>query len=129
MFSSLASYGTRLLPWLIGSLCVVGCLIYFWYLRDQLKAARVEVLSAQSTITQLSATNRQNLAALQALQAEDAAWQTTLTTTLAGDAQITRFTDGLVQTAATSQTAKDASVAPVLASTLAAIAKAQGGSK
>jgi hypothetical protein len=126
MPSLVVSYATRLLPWLIGGLCVIGCILYLWYLRDQLAAARQAVASAQSTITQLSATNQQNLAALKVLQAEDAAWQTTLTTTLASDGAITRFADGLVQTAATAPSKSDASIAPVLANTLASIAKAQG---
>lgn len=120
------SYVTRFLPWLIGGLCVIGCMIYLWYLRDQLAAARQSVASAQSTIVQLSAANQQNLAALKVLQAEDAAWQTTLTTTLVSDDAITRFADGLVQTAATAPARSDASIAPVLADTLASIAKAQG---
>jgi hypothetical protein len=126
MPSLVVSYATRLLPWLIGGLCVIGCILYLWYLRDQLAAARQAVASAQSTITQLSATNQQNLAALKVLQAEDAAWQTTLTTTLASDGAITRFADGLVQTAATAPSKSYASIAPVLANTLASIAKAQG---
>ena len=122
----LASYITRFLPWLIGGLCVIGCLIYVWYLRDQLKTAQGDIASAQSTIVQLSAINQQNMAALKLLRAEDAAWQATLATTLASDSQITRFTDGLLQTVATAPSKDDATVAPVLANTLASIAKTQG---
>ncbi|MCW8308524.1 hypothetical protein AruPA_15915 [Acidiphilium sp. PA] len=122
----LASYLTRFLPWLIGGLCVIGCLIYVWYLRDQLRTAQGDIASAQSTIVQLSAINQQNLVALKVLRAEDAAWQATLATTLASDSQITRFTDGLLQTIATAPAKNDAAVAPVLADTLASIAQTQG---
>lgn len=125
----LASYFTRFLPWILAGLLATGGAIYVVHLRDQLTVAHQDVAAAQATIDQLKVINEQNLETLRRLQAEDAVWQTTLTTTIASDDDITRFTESLLASVAAVPAKDDAPVASVLAGTLASIAKEQGATR
>lgn len=122
----LVPYMIRFAPWILVALLVIGSVIYGRHLQDQLQIARQDVAAAQGTIDQLTATNQQNLATLKRLEAENAVWQTTLTTTIATDNRISQFTSGLLSAIAGAPAKDDAPVAPVLATTLAAISKQQG---
>ncbi|MGC9269013.1 hypothetical protein [Acidiphilium sp.] len=122
----LIPYIIRFLPWILAGLFVVGGVIYIRHLQDELTIAHQDVAVAEGTINQLRATNQQNLVMLKRLQAENEAWQSTLTTTIASDNKITHFTDGLLATISATPTTENAPVAPVLSATLAAIAKEQG---
>lgn len=119
-------YLLRFAPWILVALLVIGSVIYVRHLQDQLQLAHRDVALAQSTIDQLTATNRQNLATLKRLQAENAVWQSTLTSTIATDNKIAQFTDGLLSAIAAAPANHDAAVAPVLATTLAALSHRQG---
>lgn len=117
----------RYVPWIAAGIILVGGAVYVWHLQDTLHAARADMAAQQATIAQLTETNRENLSALKRLQAEDVAWQTTLATTAAQDQSVAVFSDVLARRAAAAPSQDDAAVAPVLAETLGAIAKAQGG--
>lgn len=119
-------YLTRFAPWILAGLLVVGGAFYVWHLQSALRVAHADIAVAKTTIDQLSATNKQNLATLRQLQSEEAAWQTALTTTMATDNHDTLFTNKLLNVIAAAPVKTDAPVAPVLAATLAAIAKTQG---
>ena len=119
-------YLARFAPWIIAGLLVIGGVIYVRHLQDALHMANADIIVAKTTIDQLRATNKQNLAALRHLQSEAAAWQTALTTTMATDNHDAQFTSGLLNVIAAAPARNDAQVAPVLTATLDAIAKVQG---
>ena len=119
-------YLTRFVPWILAGLLVAGGAFYIWHLQGALRLAHADIAVAKTTIDQFSATNKQNLATLRQLQSDEAAWQTALTMTMATDNHDTQFTNGLLNVIAAAPARNDAPAAPVLASTLDAIAKAQG---
>ncbi|MCF3945323.1 hypothetical protein AiwAL_04600 [Acidiphilium sp. AL] len=119
-------YLTRFAPWILAALLAIGGVIYVRHLQDALRVANADIVIARTTIARLSAANKQNLATLRRLRSEEAAWRAALTTTMTTDNRDTRFTDGLLNGIAAAPARNDAPVAPVLAATLAAIAKAQG---
>jgi len=125
----LGTYVVKYLPWVLAAMLVAGGWLFVHHLQSELAAERQAVAVDQSTIAQLSETNQQNLATLKRLQAESVIWQSTLTSTLASDAGLARFTDGLLATITAAPAQDDAIVAPVLRDTLASIAKEQGAAK
>lgn len=125
----LVSYVIKYLPWILAAMLVTGGWLFVHHLQSELAADKRSMAAAQTTIAQLSATNQQNLTTLKRLQAESALWQSTLTSTLASDAGLARFGDGLLATITAAPAQDDAVVAPVLQDTLASIAKEQGAPK
>lgn len=123
------SFLGRFAPWIAGGMLVLGIGLYGWHLHAALRAADAALHVDKGTIAQLEAVNARNRAALARLSAAEAAWQTALTTAAAADQQAGMISQRILTTVADAKPQADAPVAPVLAGTLAAIAKAQGGAK
>ncbi|OZB40970.1 MAG: hypothetical protein B7X48_02680 [Acidiphilium sp. 34-60-192] len=107
----LAPMATRLVLALLALAALLGVVFYIWYLRDAVASARQAVAQSRGTIAQLAADNQADLAALAQMRAQNALWQ-------AADA-MRREIDAARPSA-------NGPVAPVLVSTLRAIARAQG---
>lgn len=116
----------RFAPWILGGLLVAGLLLYGWHLEVALRAARIAVRDGQGTIARLMATNAENRAELARLRADEAAWQTALTTAAAADARGVALSQRILTSVAAAPPKQDGPVAPVLDGALSQLGAAQG---
>ncbi len=121
----LAPLATRLVLMLVALITLLGVMIYIWYLRDQVTSARQQLAQSRGTITELAADNRADLAALNQLRAENARWQASLAVAQSKDAMDQRQANAIRRTISAAPVGANGPVAPVLAATLRAIARAQ----
>lgn len=77
----------RFLPWIAGALLALGLFAYIFHEHAALRRAEHNVAAARDTVSQLEATNRENLDALKRLQKTAAAWQIARTEAAAEDAR------------------------------------------
>lgn len=119
----------RYAPWIAGVIVLLCIGLYGWHLHAALRSAQAALHSDKGTISQLEAVNSENQAALAQLTEAAAAWQTALTTASAADRHDSILAQQMLTTVVDAKAHTDAPVAPVLAGTLAAIARAQGGGK
>lgn len=77
----------RFLPWIAGALLALGLFAYVLHEHAALRRAEHNVAVARDTVSQLEATNRENLDALKRLQKTAAAWQVARTEAAAEDAR------------------------------------------
>lgn len=122
----LAPMATRLVLVLLALAAVLGVVVYIWYLRDAAASARQAVLQSRSTIAQLVADNQADLAALAQIRAQNALWQASLAASQSRDAIDRQAADAMRRKINAAQPSANGPVAPVLISTLRAIARAQG---
>ncbi len=122
----LAPMATRLVLVLLALAAVLGVVVYIWYLRDAAASARHAVLQSRGTIAQLVADNQADLAALAQIRAQNALWQASLAASQSRDAIDRQAADAMRRKINAAQPSANGPVAPVLISTLRAIARAQG---
>lgn len=119
----------RFAPWILAGLPVFGGVIYLRHEQAMLRMANADLVAIKAENVRLQAANSENVARLQRLQKDDAAWQSALAMTMQTDDRDTGIADTVLNGIATAPAGRDGPVAPVLAETLAALAGTQDGSR
>ena len=121
----LAPLATRMVLMLLALVTLLGVFAYIWYLRDQVASAHRQLAQSRGTITALVADNRADMAALNQLRAQSARWRASLATAQSQDAMDRGQANAIRRTISAAPVSANGPVAPVLAATLRAIARAQ----
>ena len=121
----LAPLATRLVLMLVALVTILGVVVYIWYLRDQVASARQQLAQSRGTISELVADNQADVTALKQLRAQNVRWQASLVAAQSRDAIDRRQANAIRRTINATPISANGPVAPVLAVTLRAIARAQ----